>query len=126
MWLQFVSVAYVLVCSQALPFVVTTWPYPEATDTGQYKKGYHIFGLEQKCTCTPHCIHSAPSWLLTLVSCCKTCGTCSWLCVCHSRTIGPAMLCMPKIFLVAYRLPATFFRASSSFLSKLAMCIQSD
>ena len=63
--------------------------------------------------------------LASLILCCKTCSIYSWLCVCHSRTTKPAMQCMLIISLAAYRLPATFFRASSSYVANLMKCIQS-
>ena len=36
------------------------------------------------------------------------------------------MLCMVRIYLAAYRLQATLFRASLSYAGRLVMCIQSD
>ena len=43
-------------------------------------------------------------------------------------TVAPLaqlLLCMVRNFLTAYRLPATYFRASLSYMGKLVMCIQS-
>ena len=64
--------------------------------------------------------------LASLILCCKTHSTHSWLCVCHSRATGPALLCIVRIVLAAYRQPATFFKASSSYGGKLVMCIKSE
>ena len=72
------------------------------------------------------CLHCGSHGILlaSLILCCKTRGIYSWRSVYHSRTTGLARLCRPRIFFRAYRLPATFVRAISSYAGKLAIAFR--